>query len=50
MAYVVHRLYHGIHTSQGQDRHLYDSAQAHHHSECRPIQTSAQASTEPIWS
>ena len=41
MAYAVYRLYNGIHSSQGQDRHLYDSTQGHHHSKRRPNQAPA---------
>ena len=49
MAHAVHRLYHGIHSSQGEDQHIHYSAQGDHHSECRSLQAFTSTSTESIW-
>ena len=48
VAHVVHRLHHGIHSSQGENRHIHDLAQGDHHSERRSIQALAPATTESI--
>ena len=49
VAHAIHRLHHGIHSSQGEDRHIYDLAKRDHHSKHQSIQALAPAVTEPIW-